>query len=505
MHLVDEDLQGDSGDLFDRKQLRNYLVFAAGSVRRRKRLVAAVLLSIVALAIVALFALPRTYHVEAKLLAQRNQVLMVRGDGPDAVAPTRGAAETVLRRDNLVALVQATDLVRHYHQHRALSQRVTDSVLRLFGGEESEEDRVDAMVELLEKRLTVWTNEGTVSIAIDWPDAKMACRLVDTSQQNFLETRYAQEITALAESIAILRGHAAGLTADIDAAVAGVAKLREDRQPVKTGETTAALAVRAPQALWPTVLRVAEPKPALTTLKVAIEAKQRVIDDLEQARRHRLAEIQTHYVEQRSTYTENHPVMVDLQQTIVALSAQSPQVQALSQEVASLRADYERESAEAKNDSFGAAPAPMAGPALGALTTPPQLPSEILRLDQELREDRDPATVYARGHLRDAMDKYAALRAQVQVAQIDLETAQAAFKYRYSILTPAQLPKRPAKPNVPLVLMAACVAALFAAILAAVMADVRAGRLVERWQIERMLGRPILGEIHPAQLPRHDP
>src|SRR6185437_9981360 len=113
-------------DLFDREQLRNYFRFTVGSIRRRRWLVAAVWSSVVALTVAAIFALPKTYHVEAKLLAQRNQVLAVRGDGPDAVAPTRGEIENVLRRDNLVALIQTTDLVKHYRAHRAPAQRLID-------------------------------------------------------------------------------------------------------------------------------------------------------------------------------------------------------------------------------------------------------------------------------------------------------------------------------------------------------------------------------------------
>jgi capsular polysaccharide biosynthesis protein len=83
----------------------------------------------------------------------------------------------------------------------------------------------------------------------------------------------------------------------------------------------------------------------------------------------------------------------------------------------------------------------------------------------------------------------------VQAAQIDLETAQAAFKYRYNVLTPAQVPKKPVKPNVLLVMLVALVAAAMAAIVVAAVADVRAGRLLERWQIVEILGRPVLGEM----------
>src|SRR5262249_44274915 len=120
---------------------------------------------------------------------------------------------------------------------------------------------------------------------------------------------------------------------------------------------------------------------------------------------------------------------------------------------------------------------------------------EIPILDQGLRDDHDPAMVHARGRLRDAMDKYAASREKVEAAQIDLETAQAAFKYRYSIITPAMIPKNPVKPSVLNTLIAAVLAAALGAVLLAVVADVRAGRIEERWQIERLLDQPVLAEI----------
>jgi uncharacterized protein involved in exopolysaccharide biosynthesis len=103
--------------------------------------------------------------------------------------------------------------------------------------------------------------------------------------------------------------------------------------------------------------------------------------------------------------------------------------------------------------------------------------------------------VYARGQLRDAMDKYAALRAQIQTAQIDLETAQAAFKYRYTVVTPARFPRRPTVPNIPVVTLVAVVAGMLCGLLLAVLLDLRRGRVLESWQVERLVGRPIIGDI----------
>ena len=228
----------------------------------------------------------------------------------------------------------------------------------------------------------------------------------------------------------------------------------------------------------------------------SIDADQHAIDDMESDRKHRLADAQAKLTELRTTLTENHPAVVGLKQTVASLSTPSPQVAAKRAELASMQAEYANKRGERHDES---------GPAVTSsiTTAPPQLPSEIMRLDSELRDDRDPTVVYARGHLRDAMEKYSALRAQIQTAQIDLETARAAFKYRYNVLTPAEVPRKPTKPNVLLVLLVALFAALVSAVTIAVIADVRSGVLVERWQLETILGSPVLGEIEiPRLLPR---
>jgi uncharacterized protein involved in exopolysaccharide biosynthesis len=489
METPPSDSSQTDADLFEGDRARDYLTFVVGSVRRRRKLVATVALWILALTMLSLAAVPRTYRVEATLLAQRNPVLVVRGDGQDATPPIRGATETIKKRDNLVALIEATDLLRHWDEHRAPAQRAVDA-LRHVLHEESEDERLDDMVDRLGKRLAVWTNEGTVSIAIEWPDATMASLLVGIAQQNFLEARHAQEITALAEAIAIYQGHAERLRASVDDAVASLEKVRTERDAVAVAGTVMGGRVVAPPRA---IGRKNQPTPEAEQLQAALHAKRRALEDLEETRRQKLAAAQVHLAEQRATYTDNHPTIIDLKQSVAALEAPSPQVKALREEVAALRGEYER---LAGGDARGA---PL--PSVSVTAAPPRLPPEFFRLDQELRDDKDPAVLHARGQLRDAMEKYAALCEKVQAAQIDLETAEAAFKYRYSVLTPARVPRRPIKPSVPLILSAALVAAVFAAILIAAIADVHAGRLVERWQIERLLNRPILGDVELPRLP----
>src|SRR5580658_8629380 len=119
-------------DRHDRERVRNYASFVAGSVRRHKLLVVAVFVSIVGATVGAIFAFPRTYHVEAKALFQTNAALTVRGDGPGAESLTHVAGETVLRHDNLLSLIQQTDLVQYTRDHRAPIERARDIIAKVL-------------------------------------------------------------------------------------------------------------------------------------------------------------------------------------------------------------------------------------------------------------------------------------------------------------------------------------------------------------------------------------
>jgi len=499
-----DEVEARRDELFERKRAREYVAFVTGAVRRHKALMAVLFVSIVAASIAVILSLPKSYHAEAKVLAHANNALKVAGDTGSAEAPTRTAAETILRRDNLVSIIEQYDLVRHWQQHRSPAERARDTVMSWFSSRtDSEQDAVDGMVERLEKRLRVWTNDNgaTVSIAIDWPDAQMASRIVDTAQQNYLESRHAQEITALAESIAILTTYASASKEDVDAAMSSVDKVKDEEPKAGTppAHDTAPRVFAAPPRPPITVGDVLDPRVAQVQAK--IEAKKRTLNDLEEFRHRRLADLQARLADDQTIYTENHPAVVDLKQAIASMSSESPQVKLLRSQITEL----EGERDALAHAHLGSAPSAAARSAPSTFFGEPSggAGSDVARLDADLREERDPKMVYARGQLRDAMDKYSGLRAKIQAAQIDYDTAQAAFKYRYSVVTPAHVPKQPSKPNVAVDILAAIVGALFAAVVLAVVADLRSGRLVEPWQLERLLDKPILGEVEVPRLPPH--
>jgi hypothetical protein len=498
--MDEREAQTEGHELFDWGQIRDYVGFFTRSVRRHKKLLIILAVIFGAAAYGALLVLPKTYRVETKVLAVRSQALAVRGD-VGGVEPSRAASEIILRHDNLTALVKQTDLIHTWYQHRAPAKRFKDWLFEKLRGPEEDSEKMAWMVEMLERRLAVWTSpEGAVNISIDFPDPVLAYRLVEAAQQNFLEARHVAEISAIAESVSILQSHGANLRDDIDAAVESIRKLIAARG---AGSSHRFAGTRlAGGAAAPAISRAAEPDAGLTQLRVQIEAKQRTLTDLEDYRRHRLSEVQGRLAEQRAILTPNHPTIVDLEQTIASLASESPQVAALRKELNTLQAEYGLKSA-ARAGADGAA-APPRAPSTGGLAAVPQIPSDIIRLNEGAAEERDPAMMLARGHLRDAMEKYATLRGQIQQAQIELETAQAAFKYRYSVIVPPQMPKAAIKPKKPVVLAAAVMAGLLMGMFLGVLGDIRKGRLIESWQVERMLGVPLLAEIEMPQLPGPD-
>jgi uncharacterized protein involved in exopolysaccharide biosynthesis len=499
MVSANDEIESEDTHLLDFKLVSNLFAFALGSIRRRKILVAALALGILAATVSSLFLLPKTYHVETKLLIQRNQALSLRGESQND-APTRVASETVMRRDNLIAIIHQTDLLHQWYNRRAPLAHLKDILVHAVSKAETEPQTIEWMVEVLEKRMSVWTNEGVVSIGIDWPDPTMALRLVDAAEQNYLEARHATEITAIAEQVSIFQNHAAILRRDVDAAVDVIEKLRTDRAAMPAATATGPAPTPPPLtggvATAPPPHHAAEPDPELEQMKVMIEAKQRAINDLEEFRRRRLSELNASLAEKSSTYTENHPVIIDLRQTIASLSGESSQVQTLRADVARLRKEFDERSATATAESR-VVPVITTGRSVAA---PPPLPGSIIRIEQEPNDDRDPAIMYARTQLRDAMEKYSHLRTEIETAQIEFDTAEAAFKYRYSVVDPPLYPKGPAKPNALFVVLAGMIGGLLVAIFAAVLFDVSGGRFVEQWQVEHALDLPTLGEIDIAAL-----
>jgi hypothetical protein len=479
----------DKLEVVNLQALRNWCAYAVRSVYRHKLVALIVAGLIVGLAATALAVLPKKYHVEARLLAQKNQVLAIAGDEPGADGPTRAAADVVMRRDNLVSLVKKSGALDDWPKHRAPIQKLKDALF----GTIPEPELLDALVGYLGKQMTVWAHEGTVTIQIYWPDARMAYQLVEGAQQTFLEARHVQEVTTIAESMSILEGHAAVLRNEIDEAVAEIERLREERQgggrAVPALHKPAAVAARASAAGGTSDSGVNAVNPRLSEIAVMVEAKQRVVRELETNAQRRVAELQARLDQQRAVYTDAHPVLSDARQALKAAEEPSPQVAALKKEIAELEA----ESAKAQEERarVGAPSKDVQRPVARAAL---DVPSEALRPGRLADED-DPAWTFANSRLRFTIENYNALESRIRTARINLDTAQAAFKYRYTVVRPPEIPKGPISPKGKIIMIGSIVAGLLVGIGTAIALDLRRGVVYESWQVEQTFGLPVVARI----------
>jgi uncharacterized protein involved in exopolysaccharide biosynthesis len=479
------------------RAVHDWLLFGARAVRRHKWRALAVTASIVALAAIGLAVFPKKYQVECRLLAQKNQVLAVAGDAQSGEGLTRAATDVILRQENLNSLVRETNLVQEWPRRRAPIQRVRDWVTALAGAEPTNDERAEALVGYLQQQLKVWTEEGTVTIQIMWPDPQMAYRLVDAAQRNFLETRHVQEITTIAEAAAILEGHAADLRHDIDAALQDIQALRTRRR-----DDHAAAAASAAPAPPSTPTSVASPLAAhdpssdrrLTELRVLIDAKQKALDQLEAFRQQRVSQLQTKLEEQRGVYTDEHPVVSDMKQALQAASGESSQARQLRGELSRLNKDFAALSAVGPSD-LGKKDSARNERRLAPFASAKGLPSDALNIEQQLSDDRDPEVELARSKLRFAVENFQSLQDRLQKTRIDLDTAEAAFKYRYTVVTPPEVPHGPMSPKSGMILAVALVGGIVLGLLTAFVTDLRRGTLYERWQVESALKLPVLTDI----------
>jgi uncharacterized protein involved in exopolysaccharide biosynthesis len=490
-------------ELFDTKLIRQVIGFVFRGVRRNRLLALITFAVIMGLGVVVAVLFPRTYHVESRLLANNNQLIRALGNPRSSLPsedPTRAARELIFAHDNLVSLIKQTNLMKSWEVTRPSIVKWKDKVLQAVAGEQTDEEKIDAMVGLLEKKLHVSTDNQTVTISIDWHDAQMAYLLVETAQQNFLETRHVTEMTAISEALSILEMHGGQLQKMVDDALHELERVREQRKrggggplpppspvaetpsvPVTPVSTNAAAALEARND-GPTAT-----EQELAQLKFLLNSKKRALGDLEDFRNRRVNELNAQLQELKVQYADQHPIVMDMRSRIEALKLDSPQMSQVKGDIDALEAEYRRKG--------GRDPDALVEPvrARTGVTRRPQAAAQSALSNSELMDD--PLVEFSRNNLRVAAAKYEELLMRIDSARIEQDTARAAFKYRYSVVRPASVPKKPVKPDLAIVILAAFVLAMGAGVVIGSVRDWWTGRLVEAWQVERALDLPVLSQV----------
>jgi hypothetical protein len=461
---------------FEFAPLAHHALMVIHSLRRHPALFLLVWVGVVGLTAGALAVMPRTYDVQTALQVAHTPgttatVSKTNKEPREVDAATRTAAETVHKHENLVSLLQQTDLLARWDLHRAPLLRLKDWLWPRLFRPQTHAEKVEAFVGLLEKSIWVDADPDTVRIGIHFPDADLAYDLVVAAEQNFLEARRTAEISSIEDAITILESRSAEAHEVVQTALADMSDAR-DRRAVRLGlrpRPRAAASLDEPM------------EKAQGDLIGRVQAKRQAIAELQEVRRKRLLELQTRLQETKAQYSDNHPVVLDLEQSIAALQTESPELVVLKKELNTLETELRSRGLLAD--------VPLGGTRARSLADAAALEP----LDP--REEEDPDVAYTKTQVKHALTRYNALLDRIDTARLELDTAQAAFKHRYQVLKPPQRPTAPIRPRVTLVLLASALAGLFLALLAPAMKDLSSRKVVEPWQIEHALGLPVLGEV----------
>jgi uncharacterized protein involved in exopolysaccharide biosynthesis len=325
------------------------------------------------------------------------------------------------------------------------------------------------MVGALQQKLWVAVGtEGTVTVTFEWPDPEIAYAIVEAAVQNFLETRHATEVAVLGETISLLEARAASLQKEVDTTLAQLER-RENARP-RAGQRRGVIS-GAPAA--------AHRDEDTVRLEATLGARRRALADLEEFRHRRLAELTALLAQREATFAERHPEVLNTRQSIAAMAQPSPQIESLRAEIQ----DLQRELARRGSQATGAGTADPAASILSYYE-----PRSALESD-------DPRSEYERGQMRFLRDQYANVLQRLGSARLELDTAQAAFKYRYNVVSPPQFPKFPKRPYFLLRVLGGLLGGVALALFVTTALDLRAGRLVEAWQVGRNLGLPVLARF----------
>lgn len=467
--------------VFQSDLVRDLIGFPWRAVKRHRTLTVCLFLAIAIAAGLSTIVMPRHYVVYTVLVAAKNNVMPALGNprrpaAAESDAPTRLAVEAVMSRDNLIEIIRETNLMAIQDKLRSPLGRVSAFLRqRVLGKKPTEEDNLKAVIGLLQARMYVNPQqEGTVTIGIDWPDPQSGFHLVQSAEQNFVEQRHTQEISMIGESIGILQNHVTEAQGSMQEALSALKAARPD--------------IVVPEALRPAAKGEKKVSAAqqmqIQMLQTQLSTKQRIITDLESSRSQSLALAQTKLSDLRRTYGPAHPEVTTTEDRIKALQMDSPQLVTLKQEEAALQSQLASLGSTSDN-------APVASLSDAAFAR--QMLDRMTRARSDSADN--PQVVYAQSRLKMATNDYEDYLSRLEDAKIELETARAGFKYRFNVVMPAEVPTKAIKPKVPLLIAGGIFLGLAFGVFAATALDFISGRVVEKWQVQRQVGLPILATI----------
>ena len=453
---------------------------AGRSAKRRKGLSFVVMMICGALTVLGAIFAPRTYEVESRVLVQRTTPV---GQQQQFVSPeemrnlAREYEEQVMARDNILAIVKQKNLVARWDDMRQPHRRLIDKINRKLGKPlPTDDEKFEALVGNIEKRMKVWVDATTVTVKLDWSEPEAARDIVDAAVKNFLEARFQSEVGVIPARLKIQEGFVAQAHKDLESAATDLVRLQKANDPTKKVNV---VIPQLPQGVNDKPV----PIDADPVLKQKLDNVRGQLQGAQQAKQQRLAELNQQLIEKQQTLAPAHPEIIGLKDTIRATEAStSPQVTQLKAEEAAIVSEMaaQQRAAQAKAD----APRPTRVNTPAPVPTPAPAPEVLAASAPKSVQD-------AQVRFDTVTNTYQALVKQLQELQVQMQEQEAQYKNRYKITRPAEAPNGPKRPVGLIAVAIGIMATIAAVLLVAALADRFSGIFYEPRDVRDRLGLPV--------------
>lgn len=461
--------------------IRERIAEAARAARRRKGLSFVVTMIFGALTVLAAIFAPRSYSVESRVLVLRTAALTGQQQ-QQWVSPEeqkglmREYEEQVMARDNIINIVKQKNLVERWDAMRQPHRRLIDKLNAKMGkAAPSDDQKFEALVAMIEQRMKVWVDGTTVTVRLDWSEPESAKDIVEGAVKNFLDARFESDVAGIPTRLKIQESFVAQAHKDLEATASELVRLTKANDPNKR---LATLVPALPQGVREPAQPPADADPAL---KAKLENIRNQIGILQNAKLQRVAELNQQLIEKRQTLAEGHPEVIALKQTLAATEQDPPQLASLKQQE---KAVLDEMSAKQAAAAKPADPKPTPRFTVPTPAVPTEKPVELAATAPKSVQD-------AQVQFDAVSNKYQELVKKLQELQLEMQTAEAAYKTRYRVVHPAEVPTAPRKP-VGLIATALGILATIAAVLVvAAFADRASGLFFEPREVRDRLGLPV--------------
>ncbi len=467
---------GGGGDDDDGPNIavRERVAEAARSAKRRKGLSFVVVMICGALTVLGAIFAPRNYEVEARVLVQRTSAIT--GGQPQQLGPeemrniAREYEEQVMAHDNIIAIVRQKNLVQRWDEMRQPHRRLIDKINHKLGkAPPTDDEKYDALVSKIQRGLKVWVDATTVTVKLEWSEPEAARDIVDAAVKNFLEARFQSEVGVIPERLKILVDGVAQAHKDLEVAASELVRQQKLANP---RERVNIVIPNLPMGVTD------RPEPPDPALKARLDSVHNQIAVLQEGKTRREAELNQELLQKRQTLAEGHPEIIALKQTLDASRADTPQLAKLKAEEREILAEI-----AAKQKAAADAPKPAVRVAPTAAPVPATPDAPAAGATKSLQD----ATV----QFETVSRKYTDLANQLDAARIEMKTAEAAFKNRYKVVHPAEVPLAPKRPVGLIAILIGVMSTIAAVLAVAALADRFSGIFFEPRDVRDRLGLPV--------------